>query len=398
MEIRKTVRVIARSAALGAAFSLLLFSACAGSPTCQDYGNCSESAGGSGGALGGAGANGGNLGEAGNAAASGVADTDGGSSGASDAAGAGGASGAAGEPPCNGDCGGETPVCDAVTDTCVECSKPTDCKAPRRACDAAKGECVECVTAADCADRSKPFCDRSAGKCVACLEQADCTDPAASACHAGACSACSKDEECANTANKGVCDAGTCVQCTGKKFAACGQDSGTPLVCDSLSRTCTTNKLASAGLCETCVSDAHCSPGQQCVLDKFGSPAKSVGYFCHWKKGDLANGAPADCASTGRPYSSTQVNVLSIDGNSSDICTLLVSTCVARNQFKSKDCTVTNAPSDAACGVAPAVDSKCAAVPSSSSYRCTMTCASSDDCPAPFTCKTGAATPVCSFD
>jgi hypothetical protein len=134
-----------------------------------------------------------------------------------------------------------------------------------------------------------------------------------------------------------------------------------------------------------------------CVLDKFGNPAQDVGYFCHWKKGDIANAAPTDCFATGKPYAGTQVNATSIDGGISDICSLAVSTCVARNQFKSKDCAVASAPSDATCGFAPTKDSKCAPVPSSSSYRCTMTCISDEDCPGTG-CDTGAAPPVCTFN
>jgi len=195
-----------------------------------------------------------------------------------------------------------------------------------------------------------------------------------------------------------VCDAGTCVQCTGKKFAACGQDSGTPLVCDSLKKTCTNSKQLSAGLCAACVSDAQCEAGKMCVLDRFGSPAKDVGYFCHWKKGDAAGGAPTSCSMTGKPYSDTQLSVTSIDGVTSDICTLRSSTCIANNQFGSKDCAVASVPSDAACGFAPGEDSKCAVFDSTDgTYRCTMTCLVPEDCPGS-TCKPGAAPRVCSFN
>jgi hypothetical protein len=136
-----------------------------------------------------------------------------------------------------------------------------------------------------------------------------------------------------------------------------------------------------------------------CALDKFGSPAGDVGYFCHWKQGDAAGGAPANCSLTGRPYSARQLAAMSIDGAVSDICTLAVSTCVARNQFKSKDCTVASAPSDPACGFAAGEDSKCVLFDApSSTYRCTMTCLVAEDCPAPTTCKTGASPPVCSFN
>jgi hypothetical protein len=379
----------------------LLVPACAGNPTCQDYGDCPDNGGG------GASATGGKAGASGNAARGGVSGVggDAGSAGAgAEAAGAGtndggasGAAGAAGAPPCNGDCRGATPVCDPASNLCVECLERSDCKAPTPACASDAHACVECVAATDCKNSTKPFCDTAAAKCVMCTKQADCSDPAASTCRAGECTACTADADCSAIAGKSVCDAGTCVQCTGKKFAACGVDAGTPLVCDSVQRICTTTKQRSAGLCLPCVTDAQCKPGQVCVLDKFGSPAKDVGYFCHWKKGDVANGAPADCFATGKPYANTQINVTSIDGDVSDICGLRSSTCIANSQFSAKDCTVASAASDAACGFAPPKDAKCAQVPASSSYRCTMTCLSDEDCPGS-TCDTGAAPRVCAFD
>jgi hypothetical protein len=409
MQSRTPLVVFVSAVALGLISPL--FPACAGNPSCEDYGDCPENAGSSGRLTGGkAGATGG-AGHAGVSADSGASGSDddglggksaggenaGGENAGTGDGGASGAAGGAGAPPCNGDCPAATPVCDAASNRCVECLERSDCKAPTPACDTAAQACVECVVASDCTDSSKRFCDQAAGKCVMCSKQADCSDPTASACRAGACTACTADADCSNIAGKGVCDAGTCVQCTGKNFAACGMDAGTPLVCDSLNRTCTTSKQRSAGLCVTCVADAQCKSGQVCVLDKFGSPAKEVGYFCHWKKGDLANGAPADCFSSGKPYSGTQVNVTSIDGELSDICVLRSSTCIANNQFSAKDCTAASAASDAACGFAPPKDAKCAQVPSSSSYRCTMTCLSDEDCPGS-TCDTGAAPRVCAFN
>jgi len=352
--------------------------------TANTAGNSAGGDSSGGGAAGGGGSNGGN---------GGAGATSGGAAG-----GEAGGGGDAGSPPCGGLCRNPKPVCAEASNTCVECVGNAQCEGTKPACDLTTNSCVECTDNTDCKDTAKPFCDKAVEQCLACLQQSDCKSPTASACDAGSCKACTKDAECSNISGKGVCDTGTCVQCTGSKFTACGNVAGTPLVCDSLKRTCSTNKQHSAGLCQACVTDAQCNAGEICVLDKFGTPAKDVGYFCHWKKGDVADGAPADCFATGQPYSDTQTNAVSIDGVTSDVCTLAVSTCVARNQFKSKDCSVSSAPSDAVCGFAPPKDSKCAQVPSSSTYRCTMTCGSDVDCPAPFTCNTGASTPVCTFN
>jgi hypothetical protein len=314
----------------------------------------------------------------------------GGTSGAGDAgaptagtnmtAGAGGTiqGGAAGEggsmnAPCDDACSVPTPICNETTDTCVECLAP-----------------------ADCTTGAKDKCDAASNTCVECLEAADCGSPTAARCDGGACVKCESNDDCTHIAGKTVCDtaAGECVQCTGKDYASCGSDMGTPLVCDSLLRTCTTNKKASAGLCKPCVADDQCTAGKLCVQEQFGSPAQDVGYFCFWQQGDTANGAPEDCFSGGRPYADILNDQISIDGVTADICGLRSSTCIARNQFSSKDCATSSAADDTKCGFDAGEDSKCTQA-SPSQYRCTMTCGSDDDCPIGFACDTGANPPVC---
>jgi len=364
---------------------------CASTSTCPDTGGSAGLSG-----AGGSGASAGSStggGHGGSSAGSSNGGTSAGTAGTSGDAGTGGAT------PCDGACTGTKPVCNPATNSCVQCVGKTDCAVPTPACDTATNACVECTDSPDCTDSAKPLCDKAAEKCVACLQQSDCNTAAASKCDAGTCKPCTADADCSGIAGKGVCDAGTCVQCTGKKFAACGENLGTPLVCDSLKKTCTTNKQGSSGLCQTCVSDAQCTNGKICVSDKFGTPSKEVGYFCHWKKGDTADGAPLNCSVTGMPYVATQASAVSVDGATSDICTLAVSTCIARNQFRAKDCGVASAPSDAACGVSPGKDSKCSVYDAGAkSYRCTMTCGSDDDCPTPFTCNTGVSPAVCNVN
>ena len=213
--------------------------------------------------------------------------------------------------------------------------------------------------------------------------RADCTSASASACVAGTCTGCSADADCSHITGNTVCklppasidagtDTGSCVQCTGAKYSACGQSAtSTPLVCDSLSNTCSTQAQASAGLCQTCVSDAQCQAGEMCVNEVFNG--SSVGYFCFYKQG--ATGAPAVCGNPSRPYSGLLKNASSIDGQVADICSLVVSTCPALSQFRSKDCTSAGAASDQLCGFAPGVDSKCVAF-TSPAFVCTDTCLS----------------------
>jgi len=380
---------------------------------CAYNSNCSSGTGGGGAA----GNVGGRSGAGGGDAGGGGSDAGGPAGGGSSGAGEAGASGG-GSTPCDGSCTGSKSVCDGSTNTCVECLNKGDCAVSEPACDTTTKTCVECVDrstcvglkpacdvttntcvectdTADCKSSTKPFCDVTESHCVACLKQADCISPTASVCSAGACVACTQDADCSNIAGKGVCDAGTCVQCTGKNYGACGSSVGTPLVCDSLLHTCTANKQGSAGLCQSCVSDAQCTAGKMCVQEQFGSPVQPVGYFCFWKKGDTANGAPTTCLPGANPYSATLANTVSIDGTKADICSLAVSTCIARNQFKNKSCASPTLPDDLLCGFAPTKDSKCAQA-DIDVFRCTMTCSSDDDCPGT-ACDTGVAPAVCRF-
>lgn len=265
--------------------------------------------------------------------------------------------------PCDGACTGDKPVCKVATDTCVECVKPSDCTTG-----------------------SETKCDTQTNTCVECLAPTDCPTATAAKCDAGTCTECTSNADCAHIAGKTVCDtaAGECVQCTGTDYASCGSDMGTPLVCDTLARTCSTSKEHDSDLCRPCISDAHCPTGQACVKQTFGAPAADVGYFCFWKRGDTANGAPATC-SAAKPYSATVTAQISIDGVQGDICGLRSSTCVARNDLAdSKDCSTAGSADNAKCGFLAGVDSRCTDV--SGDFRCTMACAGADDCPGNLLC------------
>ena len=149
-------------------------------------------------------------------------------------------------------------------------------------------------------------------------------------------------------------------------------------------------------LCQPCVSDAQCPAGELCYQEQFnGGP---VGYFCFYKQGDTANGAPANCFANGRPYAKPETTAISIDGDAATLCTLRASTCTALNQYSSKDCAPTGTPQDALCGFSPGTDSKCAETSTGSGvYRCTTVCGGNEDCRTGFTCNTGAIPPVCTM-
>jgi|GEM_PF-995389 len=333
----------------------------------------------------------------------------------------------------NGDCSGATPVCNPDANVCVECLGDTNCSAPTPACQLASNTCVACTDDKHCPSATPacdpstqncvactrdahctaaaPLCDTQKRQCVQCLDNDDCQSPSASFCSSGTCSPCTTNADCAHIAGKSVCNtdvesdpdagvsAGTCVECTGTDYAACrGGDAGPGYVCDSLRNVCTERLEHSADLCQGCVSDAECKPGELCVEQKVNG--KSLGHFCLWQQGKTEAGAPAVCGDTGRPYVSA-VSAVSIDEQPATICTLRASTCTALHQYSQTSCvSPTNTPDDTLCGTLPGVDSKCAAF-TTTQYRCTVACLSDDDCPpsgvTPITCNASGAYKFCSL-
>jgi hypothetical protein len=368
---RSNVTLTVSVALLGAT---ALFSGCLrSSSNCQDDGVDCPATGGSGGtganAAGTAGKGGGGQGGSSGSAQGGSTSGDAGQPGGGTEVAGGGTTGGEGGTggmvslPCDGACAAPKPICDELNDTCVQCLKEQDCTtAAKKKCDTATKACVECLAPVDCPSAT-------AAKCVA-----------------GACAKCTTNDDCSHIAGKGVCDvaAGECVECTGKDYASCGMDAGTPLVCDSILRACTKNKEHTAAACSACVSDAQCRLGHVCARETY--KGSELGYACFWKEGDTANGAPADCFNDGRPYSQVLADVKSIDGQTVDICSLSTSTCTAVGQFKTKNCKPDTLPDDSLCGFAPPMDSKCDQVGISANYRCSMTCGSAEDCPGSVSC------------
>ena len=323
--------------------------------------------------------------------------------------------GAAGTLPCGKLCDGAEPFCDVVHGKCVQCRGQLDCVTGL--CEVGAGKCVECLShetcvgpavarcsnagvCATCTDNSqcahipeKNVC--SAGACVACKSHSDCTmaDKAQCSAQSSSCTACTDDTQCAHIPGKNVCSAGACVQCTGTKAEACGSQDSVPLVCDSINKTCSMLKAGKAGLCEPCVSDAHCKPGRLCVQETVNG--QKLGFACFWKEGDTQNLAPANCSLNGRPFIKQELNASSIDGAKADLCTLRVSSCLAFQQFSDVACTEP-AMADSKCGAVPGVDARCA-VMQPEVFKCTMTCGSNEDCISPFNCDTDQTPRICKF-
>ncbi len=393
-----------------------------------------------------------------------------GSSGAAGAAPpAAGAGGAVVVGPCAGACRGETPVCQVPEQVCVECLHDGDCTGELPYCITGANRCGECTTSEDCPPDA-PLCEPGTSTCVRCLEDTDCGAPTASLCSANRCAPCVRNEDCAHVTDAqggslpiceagecrecatnadcispdaprcdqtyrcapcqlnddcegiegadgeafGVCDLSAgeaqaqCVECTGADYEACGTSGGTPLVCNSLERRCSTALEGSAVTCGGCVSDAQCSDGRLCVEQVF--EGQSVGYFCLYREDTLG-----DCQAQGRPYVASIAGISSVDGVDATVCGLAVSTCPARQDYRTKDCGLGEVaggaggasgapvmaggggssgsagadallrPELSLCGFAAPDDARC--VPwGEQLYRCTMRCVSTDDCLPGSTC------------
>lgn len=313
------------------------------------------------------------------------------------------ASDASSTSPCSGE-GGQPgcplarPICNASTAECVQCLANADCFDPAPKCDPATHDCVECLFHSHCgAGKCSPD-----HECVDCLGDADCLDAAAARCNTvtNTCEPCESNVDCAHFEGYDICDDGECVACTGTEYATCGEMDGTPLVCDSLARSCSDKKERSVGLCQTCVSDAQCNLGQLCVLETFDGT--ETGYYCVWRKNG-GGGAPTAC-SLARPFVDTRAGATSIDGTTADVCGLALTTCAGYNDFRDPDvnCEPTpDAANDTLCGYPALDDAHCRYFDDDGAgdnfYRCTTPCGSDDDCKAGFACNTGVTPNVCTL-
>jgi hypothetical protein len=109
-------------------------------------------------------------------------------------------------------CSGATPVCNPVTNTCVQCTIDTDCTGGN-VCDTATNTCVQCNTQADCIAQTTmcriSTCTSSICGVSNAAQGNVCFDHGGTVCNgSGACVVCNVDADCSGGT---VCDANTCV-------------------------------------------------------------------------------------------------------------------------------------------------------------------------------------------
>ncbi len=290
----------------------------------------------------------------------------------------------------DGDCDGATPHCDTSANTCVACLEADHCGSGAPVCDS--GSCAGCTASAQCTGHTPSsgagldHCDVTAGSCEACTEHTHCPDAAASQCGAdNTCAPCTTDAHCAGNAAGNVCDSGTCVQCNADDESACGTN-----VCDLATSTCTMTPAAMTGLCQECVSDRQCMPGQGCVPMTFDGAM--VGNFCLWRRDSMEPGGPrGNCGNT-RPYF-RPATATSLSGAATSYCHPSRTTCEGLRDFRTQSCT-TPFTDDATCGVSGLDDGLCRE--QDGLTRCTYECVSDEDCRGT-TCNLGAAPNYCNF-
>jgi Cys-rich repeat protein len=294
-----------------------------------------------------------------------------------------------------GDCFDSGPLLSrCLNGTCSICSEDAQCSlfagppSNTPACKSGFG-CVECTESTDCTDTpATPVCKLAAGggtaainTCVQCVDNAGCSaNPAAPLCQNNQCVPCSVDADCNDVndsngnlpggAELSVCDAGTCVECTGVKRDNCGVN-----VCNSLTKVCEDARPArSAALCDPCVSDFECAEDARCVQQTSGGT--SIGFFCV----PLPTGTPASC-NPRRPFAgATQLNTLDTPGLTS-VCTLRQTTCPGLDD-RTEDCDL-----DTNCGAPNVADGLC--VEFGGGNVCTIPCISEFDCNVGADCTSG---------
>ncbi len=276
------------------------------------------------------------------------------------------------------DDGGTTVECDAA-DGQPDADDCTDAAAPF----CVSGECKDCSEAptpdSSCAalGGSADYCDTNAGECVACLSHDHCDTIANARCNDAnhTCVPCQSSTECAGITDHEVCDDGTCVECTPSQDSACSGK-----LCHAIDLECTNFDPGDAGLCETCIADAHCSTDQLCIPMTFD--AQDVGHFCLWRQ-DAPSGPNGNCF-TARPYADT-TSETSIEGVTTTVCGLRATTCPALKDYSLTDC---EAGGDEGCGAVGLDDGLCRDS-GGSNYYCTVPCLSNFDCPGSQACNTG---------
>lgn len=207
---------------------------------------------------------------------------------------------------CDGECAGAAPVCEPLTETCVECVLDEHCPSSEPRCNTAHA-CVECLSNVDCPGA---ICDASTARCVECLSNAHCGHLASSRCDPAtlACSPCLSDADCGQIPGRPACVAGQCGPCHPTMGDYCGSYS-----CSQETFECTDTVVSSLDLYNECEADSECEGWASCVLQSFVGPDR---YVCTRKLRHM------DCMRPGYVGFPAEQHRLTIHGQFLDLCAI----------------------------------------------------------------------------
>jgi hypothetical protein len=276
-----------------------------------------------------------------------------------------------------GDCTAADPVCQTPGQTCGNCTTRTHCLpyAALPTCNVGTGACVACDIpneSSDCADTPlTPACSVN-GQCVQCRTNNHCTSVAASRCNGDTCAICMNDTHCSHLSGTPRCFGGMCRECAPASEATdCGTES-----CNPATRMCSGTVRNSRGVCESCVSDTDCSQTDgtfRCIgMNYMGVPR---GGYCLRQPG-------TPCL---RPFL-TGITATSLSGAASaTYCGIeqSLATCEAVNALRDSIECMSGDPSDCM-----ATGALCEMV-GLGANRCTYSCGIADHCPPGLFCGAG---------
>ena len=208
----------------------------------------------------------------------------------------------------------------------------------------------------------------------------------------GACTTCTVDVECSNIAGKGVCDAGTCVQCTVAKEAICAGSSRNPATSQ-----CTASPVGTVNYCQPYLTDSECIRGNQpdqdarCVPMKFMGIARPGGFCLKRVAKTCASPfvVPISASSLSGVPSEAYCGIDQASTRCEAVFDLIASRACPDGLATSCGCTRNSAGACTDSGQG----GLCETV-GVFANRCTIPCGAAEQCPAPRTCP-GGAKPFC---
>ncbi|MEZ4307560.1 MAG: choice-of-anchor L domain-containing protein [Polyangiaceae bacterium] len=169
-----------------------------------------------------------------------------------------GSGGAGGSGDCPVACADPTPVCNAETQTCVECIPGGAACGAGQYCDAGSNECLDgCESDAECTDPM--FCDPMSHQCVTCNDDSQCDSGSVCSPSGNCVAGCSDSSPCGGGL---ACCGGACVDLT-TDTKSCGECAKPCPNLDHAAEVCQ-GGICLLGMCEAGFADCNLNPDDGC--------------------------------------------------------------------------------------------------------------------------------------